>query len=88
MIAAVEIAAAVFAVPQEGAAGGGHGDADLMGAACQQAALHQGQGPPGLQGVVKRHGGPAAGNGPLVKGDLLFDLVLHQEALEFPLRGI
>ena len=74
-IAAVHIAPAVLAVSQQRATQMGHGHADLMGASGEQAALHQGERSPGLQGLVEGDGGLAAGNGPGVEVDLLFDLI-------------
>ena len=56
-----------------------------MGPARQQAALYQRQRPPGLQGLIERHGGLAAGDGAAVEGDLLFDLILQKKALDLPL---
>ena len=49
MVAAVHIALAVLAVPQQRAADLRHGDADLVGAARQQTAFHQRQLRPGFR---------------------------------------
>lgn len=88
MIAAVHVAPAVLAVSQQGAADLRHGDADLMGAACQQTALHQRQPAPAFQRPVKRDGGFSAGNRLMEKADFLFLFVLQQKALNPPLRPL
>ena len=80
-------ALAVFAVAQQGAADLRHGDPDLVGPAGQQAALHQRQRAAALQRFVQRDGGLAAGDGLMVKGDLLFGLVLQQKTLDAAFRG-
>ena len=61
MIAAVHIALAVLAVPQQRAADLRHGNADLVGAARQQTAFHQRQPAPAFECPVKGDGGLAAG---------------------------
>ena len=53
-----------------------HGYPDLMGPARQQAALHQGKGTTGLQGLIERHSGLAPRDRAAVEGDLLFGLIL------------
>ena len=53
-VAAVHVAPAVLAVPQQRAADFRHGHPDLVGPAGEEPALHQGQGPPGS---------PASGRG-------------------------
>ena len=77
---------AVFPVPQQGMAGGGELGPDLVGAAGDQAAGHQGQAVFLGQGLVEGHGGAPAGDGGFVDGDQLFGLVLEQIALQ-PARG-
>ena len=86
MIAAVHIALAVLAVPQQGAANLRHGNADLVGAARQQTAFHQRQPAPAFESPVKGDGGLAAGHRLVEEPNLLFGLVFQQEALNFSLR--
>ena len=64
--------AAVLAVPQQGMAHGGELGADLMGAAGDQLALHQGQAVPDGQGAVEGDGGLGPWNGLGADIDLLF----------------
>ena len=87
-VAAVHVAPAVLAVPQQRAAQVRHGGADLMGAAGLQPDLHQAQFPPALQHLIVGDGGLAAGDRLVVHGDLLFLLVLQQEALHPALRPL
>lgn len=75
----------VLAVPQQGMAGGGELGADLMGAAGDQLALHQGQAVPDGQGAVEGDGGLGPWNGLGADIDLLFYLVLPEIALQLSL---
>ena len=88
VIAAVHVPLAVLAVPQQGAADLRHRDADLVGAACQQAAFHQGEAVPAFQGLIKGDGSLAAGHRLMEETDLFFCFVLQQKALNFPLRPL
>ena len=85
MVTLVDGAVSIFSVAQQRAAKLCHGDADLMGPPRQQTALYQRQLPPGLQSLIESNGALASGDGAAVKGNLLFCLVLEQEALHTPL---
>ena len=65
-------------------AGGGELGADLVGAAGEQLALHQGQAAGGLQGAVAGGGAPPAGDGMGEHLHLGPVLVLQQKALQRP----
>lgn len=60
VIAPIGLAPAVLSVSQQRAADLRHGYPDLMGAARQKTAFHQGEGTAGLQRLIKRDGGFAA----------------------------
>jgi len=82
----VHLAPAVFSVAQQRVSGVGEGGADLMGAACEQLRLHQREGASGLQGLVERLRGLAAGDRVMVYADELFPFVLQEEALQLAFR--
>ena len=88
MVGAVDGAVAVFAVPQQRTADLGHGHPDLMGPARQQAALYQRQRPPGLQGLIERRGGLAAGDGGRWKETCFLASSFKKKALDLPLGGL
>ena len=61
--------------------GGGQLGADLVGAAGDEAALHQGEPAFFGQRAVERHGGAPALDRALVDGDLFLGFVFQQKAL-------